>query len=139
MPPTPTPLVLVDTSVWIDYYHPRGPSSLKRRLQEALERGTVATVGLIVVELLQGAPTSSVAEHLQGDALGWQWLDLTQAVWLEAGRLGARLRQTGLSLPATDVVIAATAMHYQCALWHRDTDFTRLARHASSLHAVTVS
>lgn len=133
------PLILVDSSVWIDYYHPKGPARLKHRLQEELERGTVATIGLIAVELLQGAPNVSVLDSLQGDLLGLHWLDLTQAIWLEAGHLGARLRQIGASIPATDVVIAATAMHYHCTLWHRDTDFTRLARHASSLHAVALS
>ncbi|MDP3722581.1 MAG: PIN domain-containing protein [Candidatus Omnitrophota bacterium] len=130
--------ILVDSSVWIDYYRPQGPAALKHRLQEELRLGTVATIGLIAVEILQGAPTPSALASLEEDLLGLQWLEITQDVWLEAGRLGARLRQAGLSLPATDVVIASTAMHYRCYLWHRDEDFTRLARHASSLHAITL-
>jgi len=136
MDPAP---ILVDSSVWIDYYRPQGSATLKRRLQEELPLGTVATLGLIAVEVLQGAPNPSVLASLQEDFLGLQWLEVTQAVWLEAGRLGARLRQSGLSIPATDVVIAATAIHYHCRLWHRDDDFTRLARHSPSLHAVTLS
>lgn len=130
---------LVDSSVWIDYYRPQGSATLKHRLQEELRLGIVATLGLIAVEVLQGAPNPSVLASLQEDFLGLQWLEITQTVWLEAGRLGARLRQSGLSIPATDVVIAATAMHYHCRLWHRDDDFTRLARHFPSLHAVTLS
>lgn len=125
------PLVLVDSSIWIDYYHPRGPGRLKRQLQDALERGTVATIGLIALEVLQGAPTPHVLASLQEDFLGLRWLDLTQDLWCEAAQLGARLRQRGLSLPATDVLIAATAVRYRCRLWHRDEDFTRLARHIS--------
>lgn len=131
--------ILVDSSVWIDYYRPQGPAALKHRLQEELRLGTVATMGLIAVEILQGAPTPAVLASLEEDLLGLQWLEVTQDVWLDAGRLGSRLRQAGLSIPATDVVIAATAMHYRCHLWHRDEDFTRLARHASSLHALKVS
>ena len=133
------PLILVDSSVWIDYYRPQGPERLKRRLQEELRLGTVATMGLIAVEVLQGAPSASALSSLQEDFLGLQWLEVTQDVWLEAARLGARLRQAGQSLPATDVVIAATALHYRCPLWHRDEDFTRLARHASLLHAISLS
>jgi len=133
-----SPLILVDSSVWIDYYHPRGPQKLKQRLQESLKRGMVATIGLITTEVLQGAPTSSIFATLQEDFLGLQWLEITQEVWLEAAHLGARLRQAGASTPTTDVVIAA-ALHYRCALWHRDEDFTRLARHVSSLHAVSLS
>jgi predicted nucleic acid-binding protein len=124
-------LLLVDSSVWIDYYRPQGSAHLKRQLQEALGRGTVATLGLIAVEVLQGAPTAQVWHQLREDFLGLHWLELTQPVWLEAAALGARLRQRGLSLPATDVVIAAAAAHYQCRLWHRDMDFTRISPHLS--------
>ena len=131
--------VLIDSSVWIDYYHPRGPSTLKRRVQERLEEGTVATMGLITVEVLQGAPTHAVFTALEEDFLGLHWLDVTQKIWLEAAQLGARLRQAGLSIPATDMVIATTALHHHCTLWHRDEDFTRLARHTPTLHAVTFS
>ena len=132
-------LVLVDSSVWIDYYRPQGPEGLKRRLQEELRLGTVATMGLIAVEVLQGAPSASALASLQEDFLGLEWLEITQDVWVEAARLGAKLRQAGLSLPATDVVIASTAMHYRCRLWHRDKDFTRLAHHTPSLHAIALS
>ncbi len=121
--------VLVDSSIWIDYYRPQGPPSLKRQLQEELGRGTVATMGLIAVEVLQGAPTSKSLASLQEDFLGLHWLDLNQTLWLEAAHIGARMRQVGLSMPATDVVIAAAAVHYRCRLWHHDADFTRLARH----------
>lgn len=132
MPAQQAPWILVDSSIWIDYYRPQGSSRLlKSRLQSELARGTVATIGLIAVEVLQGAPTERVLTTLQEDFLGLHWLETTQALWVEAARLGARLRQQGLSLPATDVVIAATALHYRCSLWHRDEDFTRIARHVS--------
>ena len=133
------PLILVDSSVWIDYFRPQGSLKLKRLVQAQLGEGLVATMGLIAVEVLQGAPTASVFTALQEDFLGLHWLDITQEVWLEAAHLGARLRQAGMSLPATDVVIAATALHHRCPLWYRDEDFARLAHHTSSLHAVTIS
>ena len=130
-----TGLILVDSLIWIDCYHPKGSESLKRRLQEELAQGTVATMGLIAVEVLQGAPSASVLATLREDFLGLHWLNITQAIWLEAARLGATLRQEGTSIPTTDIVIAATALHYHARLWHRDEDFTRLSRHISSLHA----
>jgi predicted nucleic acid-binding protein len=131
MPTQQVPWILVDSSIWIDYYRPQGSTRLKSRLQTELERGTVATIGLIAVEVLQGAPSEQVWDTLHEDFLGLHWLETTQALWLEAARLGARLRRQGLSLPATDVVIAATALQHRCSLWHRDEDFTRIARHVS--------
>jgi len=132
-------LILIDSSVWIDYYHPKGPAPLRRQLQEELAQGTVATMGLIAVEVLQGAPSNSILAALREDFLGLHWLDVTRDIWLEAARLGATLRQEGTSIPTTDIVIAATALHYHARLWHRDEDFTRLSRHISSLHATSLS
>ena len=74
---------------------------------------------------------SCVPRNSQEDFLGLHWLEMTQPLWLEAAHLGARLRQAGAAVPATDVVIAAVAQHYRCRLWHRDEDFTRIARHVS--------
>lgn len=127
--------ILIDSSVWIDYYHPKGPEALKRKVQEELAQGTVATVGLIAVEVLQGAPNSTTFAALREDFLGYHWLEITQDVYLEAARLSSSLRQNGVPVPTTDVVIAATALHYHAGLWHRDEDFTRLSRHTPSLHA----
>lgn len=132
-------LVLIDRSVWIDYYHPRGPQRLKRQVQEAIEENRVATMGLIAVEVLQGAPNPASLSTLREDFLGFHWLEITQDVWFEAARLGATLRHSGVSIPTTDMVIAATALHYRTRLWHRDDDFTRLSRHVSSLHASHLS
>ena len=129
--PEASGLILVHSSVWIDYYRPRGATELKRRLQQELGRGTIATIGLIAVEVLQGAPNPKILETLQEDFLGLHWLEMPQSLWLEAARVGGRLRRVGVSIPATDVVIAATALHYGCRLWHRDEDFTRVSRHLS--------
>ena len=129
-------LILIDSSVWIDYYHPKGPETLKRKVQEELAQGTVATVGLIAVEVLQGAPNLTTFSALQEDFLGYHWLEITQDVYLEAARLSSSLRQTGASVPTTDVVIAAAALHYHAHLWHRDNDFTRLAHYTPSLHSL---
>ena len=131
MDPTQSGLILIDSSIWIDYYHPRGAPVLKRRLQAELERGAVATIGLIAVEVLQGAPTPAALTSLQEDFLGLHWLEVTQGMWLEVARLATRLRHTGTSVPATDTVIAAVALHYRCRLWHHDDDFTRIARQTS--------
>ena len=139
MSPARTGLILVDSSVWIECYHPKGQESLKRRLQEELVQGTVATIGLIAVEVLQGAPSNDALVALQEDFLGLHWLEVTRDLWLKAAHLGATLRQRGTSIPATDIVIAATALHYHAQLWHRDKDFTRFSRHVPAFHATFCS
>ena len=57
-------------------------------------------------------------------------LDMTPEVWREAERLGFRLRRSGVSVPVTDVLIAASALEHECVLLHRDRHFALIARHA---------
>lgn len=131
--------ILVDSSVWMDYYRPRGAASLKAKVQEALREGKIVTLGLIAVEVLQGAPNLSILSQLEEDFLGLHWLELIQEIWLEAARLGAKLRQAGASVPAIDIVISSAALHYGCTLWHQDEDFSRLKRHVPSLKSEHLS
>ncbi len=110
--------VLVDTSAWIEFYHPRGKSGVKRALTEVLEHQEVSVVAPIVVELLHAAKTESTYKVLHDDLralsclpLGWE-----EAAW--AAKLGWALRRAGQSVPTVDLLIAAAAQVHQHEVWH---------------------
>ena len=50
-------------------------------------------------------------------------LPVTEAVWGEAFQLARRCRAAGVTVPATDILIAACAAHHGAALEHADADF----------------
>jgi hypothetical protein len=119
--------VLIDSSVWINYYRPRGPRALQERVREALTRDVVVTTGIIVVEVLQGARTEEAYTVLWDDFSGLRWLEAGPGAIEAAARLGFELQQRGTPVPATDLVIASVAMEHGCRIWHRDAHFTRIA------------
>lgn len=133
----PAPPLLIDSSVWIDYYRPRGPRVLQERVREALREDTVATTGIIVVEVLQGAKTEEAYSTLREDFAGLRWLEPSPSAIERAARLGFELQQSGTRVPATDLLIASVAMEHGCRLWHRDAHFNRIAAH-TSLQAETL-
>jgi predicted nucleic acid-binding protein len=49
-------------------------------------------------------------------------------VWNAAFDLARRARSAGVSVPATDLLIAACARHHQVTLEHADSDFLQLAK-----------
>jgi len=49
-------------------------------------------------------------------------------VWSEACDLARRCRAAGVTVPATDILIAACARHHGAALEHADADFDAIAR-----------
>ncbi|MCI0483680.1 MAG: PIN domain-containing protein [candidate division NC10 bacterium] len=127
------PALLIDSSVWIDYYRPRGPKALQDRVREALTRDVVVTTGIIVVEVLQGARTEEAYIALRDDFSGLRWLEPSREAIETAARLGFELQQRGTPVPATDLVIASVAMEHGCRIWHRDAHFTRVAGRTSLL------
>ena len=55
-------------------------------------------------------------------------LTITAEVWSAAYDLARRCRAAGVTVPATDLLIAACARHHGAQLEHADDDFEALAR-----------
>jgi predicted nucleic acid-binding protein len=53
-------------------------------------------------------------------------LTIDNEVWDAAFDLARRARSAGISVPATDVLVAACARHHQVELEYSDSDFSKL-------------
>ncbi len=124
-------LYLVDTSIWVEVFARTGHSeALANHLASALRHGRVATTGIVRFELLMGARDSHDYERLSQMLGALRQLPTADECWIEAGELGFRLRRAGVTLPATDVLIAAVAIREGAVLIHRDRHFDVIAAHA---------
>ena len=54
-------------------------------------------------------------------------LKIDEDVWGGACELARRARSAGVSVPATDLLIAACAKRHRADLEHSDSDFTKLS------------
>jgi predicted nucleic acid-binding protein len=118
-------VVLPDTSVWIPFFR-SAKGAAGDRLEALIGEGRVAICGPILAELLGGAgdaQRTAVTETVGG----LPWAELDHASWREIGALARRLRQTGQTVPLTDLMIAVAAAHAGYALWSFDSDFERIA------------
>lgn len=110
--------VLVDTSAWIDFYHPKGNPGVKRHVARAIEQGAVVIIAPVIAELLAGTRTDEETQVLREGLRGLRVLPLG---WEEAeatGRLAQALGQAGQRVPIVDLVIAAAARQNDCEVWH---------------------
>ncbi|MBI4538205.1 MAG: PIN domain-containing protein [Gemmatimonadetes bacterium] len=127
--------VLVDTSAWIEFYHPRGANAVKRSVAEALRHQDVAVVAPIAVELASGAKTESAYETLQRDLESLWWLPLGDAEASAAGRLAWLLARAGRLVPTIDLLIAGAARVHACEVWHfGDAHFEAIASAGGPRH-----
>lgn len=129
-------MILVDTSVWIDYLRNRqNPAvSLLTNILDAQQ--PFAITGVICQELLQGAANDKEWKLLE-QYFGEQYF-LQPANALQTHREAARLfylcRRQGITpRSAIDCLIAQIAIEFQVPLLHFDKDYPMLQQIAPNL------
>ena len=123
-------MILVDTSVWIDYF--KGLETQETNLLDlALGKNDVAIGDLIVLEILQGFRADkdykTAKEHLL--ALH-QFNMLTTDLALIAAENYRELRKHGITIrKSADVIIATFCIENQLPLLFADRDFIPFTQH----------
>ncbi len=121
----PTPKVVIDTSVWVDFF--RGTVNPRADAIEKLVRaGRAVTCGIVQAELLAGIRDESERERLRQGMTGIEYVETTRSTWTKAGNLAAGLRVRGLTLPLSDLVLAAIAVENGFLILSADRHFTRI-------------
>jgi predicted nucleic acid-binding protein len=116
--------ILPDTCAWIDFF--RQQTRLGDLLEGFLDNEPVYACGPVLCELLQGI-RSEKEEVLLLDALrALPYLEMTEQTWVEAGRLAARLRRGGKTLPFSDVLLAALAREHNLSILTADRHFAEI-------------
>ncbi|MCL4557264.1 MAG: PIN domain nuclease [Deltaproteobacteria bacterium] len=123
-------MILVDSSVWIYYYRPGGADRIKDLIIDAITGDEIAVNGIIKVEILNGITEEKDFEKVKSDFDAFVTIALDDPVFMTAGELGSSLRKKGFSIPATDLIIAASALKSGCSLFHIDSHFDTIARYA---------
>jgi len=128
-------LILVDSSVWIDYFNGRStPQTAK--LDELLGQEDLAVGDLVLVEVLQGFRDKREFEAARRLLLSLTVVDLCGPdIAIQAARNYRSLRSRGLTVRKTiDCVIATYCIESGHELLHSDRDFDVFER----LHLKTV-
>ena len=122
-------MIVVDTSVWIEFL--RGsdqPQAL--RLEQLIDASApVALTDVVMTELLQGVPSDEEAELLEARLLAFPMLRLERVEdFALAASLYRQARGAGVTIRKTlDCLIAAPCVRARAPLLHADADFDRLA------------
>lgn len=123
-------MILVDSSVWIDYF--RGIKSPQtERLDRFLRVQPVSIGDLILTEVLQGCATESEFNRVKRVLLSLDVVELGGAdIALQAARNYRFLRSLGITVRKTiDVIIATYCIENGYLLLHNDRDFLPFIEH----------
>lgn len=120
-------MILVDTSAWIHFLRPDGEHDVRARVEAILHAGTARWCPLIRLELWNGAGGEREKKVLREFERVIPELAIDAKVWSAACDLARHCRAEGVTVPATDLLIAACARVHGAALEHADGDFDAIA------------
>ncbi|NTW57942.1 MAG: PIN domain nuclease [Nitrospirae bacterium] len=123
-------MVLVDTSIWIDFLQHTVSSSADRLAGLIRENNRAVLCGIVIQEVLQGIRERGSHAATKGLLIKFPYLDRNREVYIAAASLYRHLRGKGITIPSTDAAIAALALHHRIPLFTRDEHFSVIARHS---------
>jgi len=123
-------MVVVDTTVWIDFFAGR-PTRQVQRLKSLIEDGEdVALCGVILAEILQGVRADADCARLESILRNFIFLDMSRETFLSAAQIFRSLRVKGVTIRnSVDCMIAACCIENSAQLLHNDRDYAASASH----------
>ena len=123
-------MVLVDSSVWIDYL--RGATTRETQtLDSLLSEDTVAVGDLIVMEVLQGVRGDKTFDRVRDELETFALIEIGgYDIALQAAKNYRALKARGISVRKTiDTLIATRCIEDGIPLLHSDRDFEPFVEH----------
>ena len=125
-------MILVDTSVWIDFFAGRDLPHVATLEQLILDNEDLALCGIILTEILQGIADDTTHRRVRRYLSPLIMLPMPEAIFVRAADIYRKLRKKGITVRKTnDCIIAATALEHHCQLLHNDKDFSPIEKHCS--------
>jgi len=114
--------ILVDTSVWIEFFRSK-ESSVSLRVREYLKLNQACYTGPIAVELYQGARSSKEVEVIDQLLETIHYVEITRLHYHHAGQIGRKAARSGKPFSTVDLILAVVAHDEQLRLFSLDIHF----------------
>ena len=120
--------VIVDTSAWIESFHPTGDIKLKESVKQLITEGKILLPGIIKVEILRGTKSKEEYERLDELFSSLTYLPVEENFWGRLAQFSFDLFRRGIVVPLVDTYIALLAIENNASLLHRDQHFDLIAQ-----------
>ena len=121
-------MTLIDSSAWIEYYRKSGDRHYKKNIITILTENKAAICGIIKTEILVHTKTKKEYRLIKSDFYGLTWFETDINVYNKASEIGFSLKKKGITIPATDLIIAACALTNNSFLLHFDKHFEQIKK-----------
>ena len=123
-------MVLVDTTVWIDFFSARSYPHVKALENLILNREDICLCGIILTEILQGIRKDSEFNRTRDLLANLIFLSMPYSIFLRSAEIYRNLRRKGITIrKPMDCIIASVALEHDIPLLHNDKDFIPIEKH----------
>lgn len=120
---------LVDTSAWLLALRKNFLPIAKDRIDYLLKEDLVISTGMVKLELLGATKTEIEFQRLKARLDALDTVETDMQLWARAYELAFNLRRRGVTIPYTDILIAACALHANAIILHADAHFDLISKH----------
>ena len=123
-------MVLVDTTVWIDFFAARSSGHVVALENLIINREDICTCGIVLTEVLQGIRKDSEFKKTRDLFNNLLFLPMPYPVFLNAAGIYRGLRRKGITIrKSVDCMIASVAIENDIPLLHNDRYFAATEKH----------
>lgn len=123
-------MVLVDTTVWIDFFAARSMAQVETLEKLIKDREDICICGVILTEVLQGIRKDSEFQKTRDQFSHLIFLPMHYSVFLRSAEIFRKLRRKGITIRrSVDCMIASVAIENDVPLLHNDKDFQPIQKH----------
>jgi predicted nucleic acid-binding protein len=123
-------MVIVDTSVWIDFFAGKPQAYVKTLEELIINREDLCICGIILTEVLQGIRNDSEFKKTKNLFDSLLLLPMQYSTFLRSAEIYRTLRKKGITIrKSVDCMIAAVALEHDIAILDHDKDFDPIEKH----------
>lgn len=123
-------MILIDTTVWIDFFAGRQLPHVTALERLIKGREDICICGIILTEILQGIRAKSEFRKTKELFNTMLFLPMPYSVFLGAAEIYRTLRRKGITIRnSIDCLIASVAIENDIVLLHNDRDFIPIEKH----------
>lgn len=123
-------MVIVDTTVWIDFFSGNSQKHVKILENLIAEREDICICGIILTEILQGVREDTAYKKTKQLLGNLMFLPMQYSSFILSADIYRKLRRKGITIRKTmDCMIAAVAIEHDIPLVHNDKDFIPIEKH----------
>ncbi len=123
-------MILVDTTVWIDFFNNNSTRQVLK-LEESIKNSEdICICGVILAEILQGIQARNQYLKTKSHLENLVFLPMNDSTFVKSAEIFRYLRKLGITIrKPVDCMIAAVSLESDVPLLHNDRDFDHIERY----------